>query len=303
MSLPRQKAFTLIELLVVISIIALLIGILLPALGAARNSARKMVNNTQIRGIHQAFFTESQDNKGWYAGVESSGIVNGDLARSFKDAGSFQHPLEGGNYGGAGLATGSYPHARWATLVWGNFVTSEYLVSPAEFNEGINAEILPTVASGTGSVGINAKISSYALPMLGSAASGAVPAVGRAGEWRDTVSSQTPIVTDRLVRNTNGTFDPADPDTHLSIWSIDAGNPGDWDGGVVYNDGHTEYSTTSELEDVRMLDYTATQPDNLFHDNDQAFPTKVGTAEIRRDHSTNMIVRDVGQKEIDGGDL
>jgi prepilin-type N-terminal cleavage/methylation domain-containing protein len=299
----HAKGFTLIELLVVISIIALLIGLLLPALGAARTAARKAVNNTQIRGIHQAFFTESQDNKGWYAGVNGSGWVNGSLDRTFKDADDFRYSIEGGNYGGAGLATGSYPHARWATLVWGDYVTAEYLISPAELNETIDPEILRNVANGIGTLGINAKISSYALPMLGSAASGAVPAVGRTGEWRDTVNSQTPIVTDRLVRNTGGAFVPSDPATHLSIWSVNVSNPGNWDGGVVYNDGHTEYSNTSELENVAMLNKKATQPDNLFHDNDQAFPASVGTAEIRRDHSTNMIVRDVNQKEIAGGDI
>lgn len=60
-STPRRHAFTLIELLVVISIIALLIGILLPALGAARNSARNAQCLSNIRGMGQSQFTFATD--------------------------------------------------------------------------------------------------------------------------------------------------------------------------------------------------------------------------------------------------
>src|SRR5882672_9752632 len=73
----QSHAFTLVELLVVIGIIAVLIGILLPVLGKARESARSIQCQSNLRQFFMADAIYMNRYKGWHLPGWTGGGASG----------------------------------------------------------------------------------------------------------------------------------------------------------------------------------------------------------------------------------
>jgi type II secretory pathway pseudopilin PulG len=113
----RPGAFTIIELLVVVSIIALLVGILLPAIGKARDQAQLTRSNANVKQLSTAGatyaaewsdrqFTAVNDNLSHY------GNNLGSVFQGFEQQTGSNHPwmwVGYGNNGGAGVVYGFAP--------------------------------------------------------------------------------------------------------------------------------------------------------------------------------------------------
>lgn len=80
--MTRRLGFTLIELLVVIGLVALLIGLLLPALGVARKRAKQVPCAANLRSLMQANYQYATDSKGHMPFSNSATL----------ESGSYPHP-------------------------------------------------------------------------------------------------------------------------------------------------------------------------------------------------------------------
>jgi len=116
----RSQAFTLAELLIVIAIIAVLIGILLPALSAARRSAASVKCLSALKQLGTAFQMYAQENHRFFP-VVSWQPANAALANV---------PRE---YGGSGAINPTEDSANDKERIWVDFL-AKYLIKKETYS-------------------------------------------------------------------------------------------------------------------------------------------------------------------------
>ena len=275
----RNEAFTLIELLVVIAIIALLIGILLPALGSARQAARRTLGGNNQRQIITAMQVFGTANKGFFPGVVKHS--NG-FDRAFEDASNIE------NWNSSGNGAGRHIPARFLILLNGEYLTADVLKSPAEPGEALpdhklGGDTLQTLR-GSGpnlqkpvwvdyrpggwerggftyeNYTLQTVFYSYALlDLFNQDVPATFAPLCRA--WSNESSSLAPIVSDRLtfftqqadLEHTAATTFEEKHAKRQSLWT--GANRQGWEGHVGFGDGHIEYLDNSVLKSTEFNGY------------------------------------------------
>lgn len=309
---PRKTSATVITLIVIGGILALCMlaaipmGIMLPALGKARASAREIKDSTQVRGVHQGMILFAQNNSDLYAlpstlDKDHITVAEGEL----KDT----------------------PAHIMSIYMYRGYFSPELLVSPAEANPAFMANMNYQYSQPSAAASADKSLALWdpafqAYPIewtsAGPTRTGAgglsyalmPPLGGREPKWSNTFSA-----TEAIVGNRGPAYDAVGSGAGLN-WSLHPDNGGvptgnaevgtnsytllihggrtTWEGNIAFNDNHVSFETRADPESLPFTFNGLTagrtiQLDNLFVDENDSTRAKDSALGVNNANSNNFL--------------
>lgn len=229
--MKNTRGFTLIELLVVVAIIGVLIGILVPTIGAAREQANRQACAANLAGIAKSMCIYANENADAFPTVVSSTLASIASAPAGGDAGSADAATAGASLFAAPAAPRKATQSLWLLIILGQGQPQQFVCRSDSASASLKTESTSSQKWASDFAGSANLSYSMASPWSDGTTSGSPGSMPRAPWWKNNADSGQPVLADGI--KSGGDFKNA---ADVAPSHRGAGS------NVSFGDGHAEWT-------------------------------------------------------------